>query len=788
MPNGHAPSPRLTEPLQRIVEARHHDPFAVLGRHEDGDGNVVVRVFLPRAERVRINEGGVELVRVEDSDLFEWTGPAKQVVGQYLINWYDNQGRVQVQHDPYLFPPQLGDFDLHLFGEGRHWHAYRFLGAHQRIVDGVGGFLFAVWAPSAMRVSVVGSFNDWDGRVHPMRVRGGTGVWELFIPDIDPGELYKFELRDQQGNVSVKIDPYCNAFQERPDTAGILQPDSSHRWQDAEWIDQRARRDWQAAPMSIYEVHLGSWQRTEDGSFVNYRTLARQLADYCEELGFNYIELLPITEHPLDASWGYQTTGYFAPTARFGTPDDFRWMVDHLHQRGIGVLLDWVPAHFPRDTFALARYDGTALYEHEDPRLGEHKDWGTLIFNYGRHEVKNFLLSSALFWLNEYHLDGLRVDAVASMLYLDYSREPGQWIPNKYGGNENLDAVDFLRQLNTVTHEQHPGTLMIAEESTSWPQVSRPTYLGGLGFSMKWNMGWMHDTLQYMQKDPIYRHYHHDQLTFGLVYAFSENFVLPFSHDEVVHGKRSMLDKMPGDPWQKFASLRLLYTFMFSYPGKKLLFQGCEIAQGLEWNFDASVNWELLERNQHQGVKQLVADLNRVYRELPALHQVDFESRGFEWIDCHDSSQSVLSYLRKSKGGEQLVAAAFNFTPVPRENYRIGVPAPGFYREAVNSDAESYGGSNMGNRGGVHAEPLEWMGRPYSIPLALPPLAGVIMVLEPEPEPEPQKEQDSDVSDAESLADSSISASEPPAKTDSRGDAVGSGGNSDTTKGDAATS
>jgi 1,4-alpha-glucan branching enzyme len=448
-------------------------------------------------------------------------------------------------------------------------------------------------------------------------------------------------------------------------------------------------------------------------------------------MGFTHIELLPITEHPLDASWGYQATGYFAPTARFGTPDDFRYFVDYLHGHGIGVLLDWVPAHFPRDTTALARYDGTALYEHADPRQGEHKDWGTLIFNYGRHEVKNFLLSSALFWLDEYHIDGLRVDAVASMLYLDYSRNDGEWIPNKYGGNENLDAVEFLRQLNTVTHEQHPGSLMVAEESTSWPQVSRPTYLGGLGFSMKWNMGWMHDTLSYMEKDPIYRHYHHDLLTFGLLYAFTENFVLPFSHDEVVHGKRSMLDKMPGDAWQKFASLRLLYTFMFTYPGKKLLFQGCEFAQGREWNFDAAAEWELLERPQHQGVKQIVADLNQLYRAEPALHQVDFQSAGFEWIDCHDSSQSVLSYLRKSKDGTRLVACAFNFTPVPRDNYRIGVPVEGFYREAINSDAELYGGSNVGNQGGVWSEPTSWMGRPYSIPLALPPLAGVAMVLEP---------------------------------------------------------
>jgi 1,4-alpha-glucan branching enzyme len=473
-----------------------------------------------------------------------------------------------------------GDFDLHLFGEGRHWHAYRFLGAHHRTIDGVEGFQFAVWAPGAKRVSVIGEFNNWDGRAHPMRVRGGSGVWELFIPDLAPGGLYKFELRDGGGNVHVKIDPYANAYQERPENACVLTAPSTYRWGDEQWLARRAGYNWQHSPLSVYEVHLGSWQRDEDGGFLNYRELATRLADYCVEMGFTHIELLPITEHPLDASWGYQATGYFAPTARFGAPDDFRAFVDTLHKRNIGVLLDWVPAHFPRDTTALARFDGSALYEHADPRQGEHKDWGTLIFNFGRHEVKNFLLSSALYWLAEYHIDGLRVDAVASMLYLDYSREDGEWIPNKYGGNENLDAVDFLRQLNTVSHEQHPGSLMVAEESTAWPQVSRPTYLGGLGFSMKWNMGWMHDTLAYMEKDPIYRHYHHDLLTFGLLYAFTENFVLPFSHDEVVHGKRSMLDKMPGDAWQKFASLRLLYTFMFTYPGKKLLFQGCEFAQG----------------------------------------------------------------------------------------------------------------------------------------------------------------------------------------------------------------
>ncbi len=734
---------QVPESLHRIIEARHHDPFEVLGRHLDGV-RARVRVFLPDAESAILVEASEPFARIEGTDFFVWEGPASNVPERYRIDWIDAAGDHHVHYDPYCFPPLLADFDLHLFGEGRHWHAYRFLGSHLSEVDGVSGVRFAVWAPSAERVSVVGDFNRWDGRAHPMRVRGGTGVWELFIPGIGQGGFYKYEIRDRAGNVHVKIDPYAQAFQERPQTAGLICPQSGFSWTDQAWIDARAASDWQHAPFSVYEVHLGSWQRDADGGFLNYRDLAKQLADYVTELGFTHIELLPITEHPLDASWGYQCTGYFAPSARFGTPDDFRYFVDFLHACGIGVLLDWVPAHFPKDAYALARFDGTALYEHADPRMGEHKDWGTLIFNFGRNEVKNFLLSSALYWLDEFHLDGLRVDAVASMLYLDYSRNVGEWIPNKYGGNENLEAVDFIRQLNTVTHEQHPGTLMIAEESTAWPAVSRPTYLGGLGFSMKWNMGWMHDTLSYMEKDPIYRHYHHDLLTFGLLYAFTENFVLPFSHDEVVHGKKSMLDKMPGDAWQKFAGLRMLYTLMFSYPGKKLLFQGCEFGHGKEWDFDAAMEWDLLDRPQHEGVKQIVSDLNRLYRNEPALHEVDFDGAGFEWIDCHDSSQSVLSYLRKDRSGKQIVAAVFNFTPVPRTNYRIGVPEPGFYREALNSDAALYGGSNVGNQGGVESEPVSWMGRPYSIPIALPPLAGLILVHEPT-----SVEADDDSGDAE---------------------------------------
>ena len=719
----------LPDPLLRIVEARHHNPFEVLGRHVV-DGRCTVRALLPRAERVRLMTSGLELDRIPGTRLFVWEGDPALVPEHYHLHWYDARGQVHHQLDPYCFPLQLSDFDLHLFGEGRHWHAYRFLGAHPHRAEGVDGVLFAVWAPNAGRVSVVGDFNAWDGRAHTMRSRGGSGVWELFIPELGAGALYKYELRDQQGNIHVKIDPYANAFQVRPENACIICPADGYEWGDSAWLESRARADWQHRAMSVYEVHPGSWQKTADGEFLDYRETARRLADYVLEMGFTHVELLPVTEHPLDASWGYQATGYFAPTSRFGSPDDFRWFVDHLHRRGIGVILDWVPAHFPRDTVALARYDGSALYEHADPRLGEHKDWGTLIFNYGRNEVKNFLLSSALFWLEEFHLDGLRVDAVASMLYLDYSRSDGEWIPNKYGGNENLEAVDFLRHLNTVTHEQHPGTLMIAEESTAWPAVSSPTYVGGLGFSMKWNMGWMHDTLAYMGKDAIYRHYHHDLLTFGLVYAFSENFVLPFSHHEVVHGKRSILDRMPGDPWQKFASLRLLYTFMFTYPGKKLLFQGCEFGQGREWNFAEELDWYLLERPQHQGIQRIVADLNRLYCTEPALYDLDFKSEGFEWIDCHDSSQSVLSYIRKDRSGGAVVAAVFNFTPVPRDSYRIGVPLPGFYREAVNSDADTYGGTNMGNRGGIQSEPVSWMGRPHSLLLDLPPLAGLVLVHE----------------------------------------------------------
>jgi 1,4-alpha-glucan branching enzyme len=712
--------------LQQILEARHHDPFAVLGRHPHGDGEIV-RAHIPGAGQVAVHETGQALHRVPETDVFEWYGRRGSIPERYRLTWTDRHGRQHTEYDPYCFPPQLSDFDLHLFGEGKHWHAYRFLGSHLHSADGVEGVLFATWAPNAQRVSVVGDFNEWDGRRHPMRVRGGSGVWELFVPGLRPGALYKFEIRNREHRtIHLKSDPYAQLFQKRPDTASVVLGREAYEWGDGEWLEGRKGSDWQHAPMSIYEVHLGSWRRAPDGHFLDYRELAHRLVDHVKDMGFTHIELLPVTEHPLDASWGYQTIGNYAPTSRFGTPDGFRYFVDHCHRNGIGVLLDWVPAHFPKDAHGLARFDGSALYEHEDPRRGEHRDWGTLIFNYGRNEVRNYLLSSAIFWLEEFHIDGLRVDAVASMLYLDYSREAGDWVPNIYGGNENLEAIDFLRELNRVTHGQHHGTLMVAEESTAWPQVTRPTWVGGLGFSMKWNMGWMHDTLDYMSKDPIHRHYHHDRLTFGLLYAFTENFVLPFSHDEVVHGKRSLLDRMPGDDWQRFANLRLLYTYMFTYPGKKLLFMGCEFAHGREWNHDAELEWYLLQYPQHEGVRTLVRDLNRLYRGSTALHRWDFESAGFEWIDCCDSAQSVLSYMRRD--GDDIVIVVLNFTPVPRMAYRIGVPFPGAYREILNSDSSYYGGSNLGNGTPLQAEAIPWMGRSYSLGLTVPPLAGVVLV------------------------------------------------------------
>jgi 1,4-alpha-glucan branching enzyme len=719
------PSPGLTADIRRLLEARHHDPFTLLGKHTLADKDRV-RAFIPGAAWVRIAENGASLERVANTDLFEWHGPADQVPDRYRLIWRDSHGAEHVSYDPYCFPPQLSDYDLHLFGEGKHWHIYKILGAHKQLCDGVNGVRFAVWAPSAERVSVVGDFNDWDGRYHPMHVHGGSGVWEIFIPGLGVGQSYKYEIRTRHhGDITLKSDPYGQHFELRPATAPLIPANQAHQWQDSAWMAQRAESDWQHAPVSIYEVHLGSWKRDTDGNFLNYRNLAVELVDYLKLTGFTHIELLPVTEHPLDASWGYQTTGYFAPTSRFGEPDDFRYFVDYCHQHNIGVLLDWAPAHFPKDAHGLAQFDGSALYEHSDPRRGEHTDWGTLIYNYGRNEVKNFLLSSAVYWLEEFHIDGLRVDAVASMLYHDYSREAGEWLPNVYGGRENLEAVNFLRELNTVTHAEYPGSMMIAEESTAWPGVSRPVDGGGLGFSMKWNMGWMHDSLRYMQHDPVHRRFHHNDLTFGLLYAFTENFVLPFSHDEVVHGKQSMLYKQAGDDWQRFANLRLLYTYMFAFPGKKLLFMGNEIAQGYEWNFDASIEWHLLDYEHHRGMQTLVGDLNRLYRHNTELHRFDFSPDGFEWIESDGSDQSVLSFLRKD--GDKTFVVVLNFTPVPRHEYRVGLPATGNYLELFNSDSSYYGGSNLGNSGRISADDTPCSGRPHSLSLTLPPLGGVIL-------------------------------------------------------------
>lgn len=735
------------EEMRSIIKAEHSDPFHILGAHPvkvKGKKAVAVRAFLPEAKAAWvIDMSGVGLnpassiqhpmERVHPEGFFEAVFLDRSEVFPYRLRLLDDQGRTVEIDDPYAFPPLLTDFDLHLLAEGTHYRNYEKLGAHLREINGIRGVHFAVWAPNAKRVSVIGDFNRWDGRRHPMRVRGSTGIWELFIPGLGEGDLYKFEIKSRLNDyLAVKADPYAFSFEVRPKSASIVRDIGRYQWHDERWMGERGQRNALDAPMAIYEVHLGSWRRVpEEGyRFLTYRELAPQLVEYVKEMGFTHIELLPVMEHPLDASWGYQVLGYFAPTSRFGTPEDFMSFIDHCHQQGIGVILDWVPAHFPRDAHGLGFFDGTHLYEHADPRKGEHRDWGTWIFNYGRNEVRNFLLGSALFWLEQYHVDGLRVDAVASMLYLDYSRGPGEWVPNIYGGNENLEALDFLKRFNELVHGRYPGVLTIAEESTAWPMVSRPTYLGGLGFSLKWNMGWMHDTLLYMSKDPLYRKYHHDALTFSLLYAFHENFILPLSHDEVVHGKRSLIEKMPGDRWQKLANLRLLYGFMYGHPGKKLLFMGGEFGQGREWSHDESLDWHLLEDEPHRKLQQYVKALNRLYTAEPALYQVDFDGTGFEWIDFHDWERSIVSFLRRAKDPNNFLIFVGNFTPVPRYGYRIGVPKGGYYREVLNSDAAEYGGSNIGNAGGIWAEPTPWQGRPYSVSLTLPPLA--VVVLKPE--------------------------------------------------------
>jgi len=622
--------------------------------------------------------------------------------------------------------PTLSDFDLHLFGEGRHWQIYNVLGAHLCADGDIQGVRFSVWAPHARAVSVVGDFNDWSPLAHPMALQPyGSGVWSVFVPGVGAGALYKFAITTQAGGQLLKTDPYGQAFELRPANAAVVMAPSSFQWNDQEWLSERSSWRWQNEPLSVYEVHPASWRHHGSGRWLSYRELADQLVPYVCEMGFTHIELMPLTEHPLDESWGYQTTGYYAPTSRFGTPDDLRYLVDLCHRNGIGVLLDWVPGHFPEDEHALARFDGSALYEHEDPRKGRHQDWGTLIYNYARYEVRNFLIGSALYWLEAFHIDGLRVDAVASMLYLNYSRKDGEWIPNIYGGPENLEAVEFLRDLNRVCQQRHPGALMIAEESTSWPGVTRPPETGGLGFNLKWNMGWMHDSLDYLQQDPVYRQYHHDKLTFGLLYAFSERFMLPLSHDEVVHGKSSLINKMPGDDWQKRANLRLLFSYMYTYPGAKLLFMGGEFGQYREWSESRELDWDLLATPEHQGIKKLVQDLNGLYRQQEPLHAQDYNQEGFEWVDCHDSTQSVISYLRTANG--EVLLVVLNFTPVPRHHYRVGVPRPGQWQEILNSDSEYYGGSNLGNPLPLTAEDEPWMGRPWSLELSLPPLGAIIL-------------------------------------------------------------
>jgi 1,4-alpha-glucan branching enzyme len=692
----------------------------------------VIRALVPTAERIRVTRNGsgsVEMERRHPAGIFEAVLPGTAEIPDYRLEVLYHGGSTSEIDDPYRYGRILSDYDLYLFGEGKHTRIYEKLGAHPTTIGGSAGVHFAVWAPNAKRVSVVGDFNAWDGRRHPMRSLGGSGVWEIFIPGLYVGEKYKFEILSRYGEVVLKSDPFGFAFELPPQNASVVAA-PAYDWKDAEWMRSRASADsWFHQPMAVYEVHLGSWSRIpeESGRYLTYRELAERLIPYVKEMGYSHIELLPVMEHPFSGSWGYQVIGFFAPTSRFGKPEEFKAFVDECHANGIGVILDWVPGHFPKDAHGLAQFDGTALFEHEDPRQGEHRDWGTLIFNYGRNEVRNFLLSNALFWLEEYHLDGLRVDAVASMLYLDYSRKEGEWVPNRFGGRENIEAIAFLRELNTLTHGEQPGSITVAEESTAWPSVSRPTYLGGLGFTYKWNMGWMNDILEYVTKDPVYRRWDHRHLTFSLLYAFSENFILPFSHDEVVHGKGSMFRKVPGDDWQKAATLRALYGFMYSHPGKKLMFMGCEFGQDREWNYDQSLDWHALDKPLHRGLQRFVQDLNRVYRSEHAMHEVDFDPAGFQWIDCNDSENSVVSFIRRARNADDFVVSVLNFTPVPRDGYRIGVPVAGPYLELVNSDGDLYGGSNVGNGGAIFSEPIASHGCDQSLRLTLPPLGFLLL-------------------------------------------------------------
>jgi 1,4-alpha-glucan branching enzyme len=715
--------------LDRIVAREHPSPHDVLGAHADG-GGVVVRAFRPAAAQVRVLRDGaapVELEPVHPGGVFAGVVPGATLPLCYRLEVVYPDGNTFTFPDPYAFAPTLGDLDLHLAAEGRHEQLYERLGAHVRAIDEVPGTAFGVWAPAARAVSVVGDFNSWDGRLHAMRSLGASGIWELFLPGVGPGARYKYEILAATGELLMKADPVAFACEPPPGTNSVVYR-SEHAWADAAWLSARAEVVPHAAPVSVYEVHLGSWR--EPGQ-SGYRELADELAAYVSDLGFTHVELLPVMAHPFAGSWGYQITGYFAPSPRWGAPDDFRLFVDRLHQHGIGVILDWVPAHFPRDDWALARFDGTALYEHADPRRGAHPDWGTLVFNYGRHEVRNFLLANALYWCSELHVDGIRVDAVASMLYLDYSRAEGEWVPNEFGGREDLDAVAFLKSLNELLYGRVPGVISVAEESTAWPGVSRPTYLGGLGFGFKWNMGWMHDTLAYFAQDPVYRRHHHHQLTFSLMYAFSENFVLPLSHDEVVHGKGSLIGRMPGDAWQRRANLRALYAYMWAHPGKKLLFMGAELGQWREWSHERALDWELLEDPAHAGIQSLIRDLNRLYRAEPALWELDTEPAGFWWLEANDAANNVLAFCRAGRGAERVLACLCNLSPVPRESYRVGLPRAGRWREELNTDSEHYGGSGWGNYGGVEAEAVPWHEQPFSATVTLPPLGVVWLAPEP---------------------------------------------------------
>lgn len=726
--------------IRRVIEGTHENPSEVLGPHRiehDGREALAVRAFLPGSQQVWLVDKQHRAVRpmrkIHPAGFYEGVCPlgGTDSNSQYLLRVANERGEVTEMQDPYAVAPLMTDFDRYLFGEGRNWNIYRRLGAHCRTVDGEVGVNFAVWAPNAQSIQVVGDFNFWDGRQHAMRKQIPSGIWELFVPAAKVGQKYKFRIRTLDGQTIDKSDPFGFYAELPPRTASVVTELGKFTWSDDQWMERRAAEDPLRKPVSVYELHLGSWKRDSRGihGWMNYREIAHQVVEYCRQTGFTHIELMPVSEHPFTGSWGYQTVGYFSITSRYGTPDDFKYLVNYCHQNGIGVLIDWVPAHFPKDGHGLRRFDGSALYEHEDPRQGEHPDWGTMIFNYGRNEVRNFLIANALFWLDEYHIDGLRVDAVASMLYLDYSRKHGEWVPNVHGGRENLDAIHLLREFNAQAHAQYPGVLTIAEESTAWPGVSRPVESGGLGFSLKWNMGWMNDTLRYMRHDPIHRKYHHDEITFSLIYAFTENFALPLSHDEVVHGKGALVAQMAGDLWQKFANLRLLYSYMWTHPGKKLLFMGSEIAQWHEWNYDAEIQWDLLKWDNHSGMQHLIGDLNRLLVSEPALHQVDFSAEGFEWVDCLNREDSTLSFIRYAEDKSNWLLVCCNFTPVVRD-YRVGVPVNAFYREIFNSDSSYYGGSNVGNFPGVQAEMIPQHGRPQSINLRLPPLA--TMVFRPE--------------------------------------------------------